>query len=167
MVASHPSAGNQRGPGGTAVTCSQTECWSWVLTHCQHFMPGAQLSHGSHFVKNCYIFHYLVLASAGSSLLPGFLSRCDEWGHLFIAVWILLLQGIDSRAHRLSSHSSRALGHKRRIVEHGLSCSVACGIFPDQGWKPCFLRWQSDSLPPLPPGKPLAHCVDEKTGPQK
>ena len=29
------------------------------------------------------------------------------------------------------------------VVEHGLSCSEACGIFPDQGSNPCLLheRW--------------------------
>ena len=27
----------------------------------------------------------------------------------------------------------------------GLSCSTACGIFPDQGSKPCPLHWQVDS----------------------
>ena len=31
------------------------------------------------------------------------------------------------------------------VVAHGLSCSVACGIFPDQGSNPCPLRWQADS----------------------
>ena len=30
---------------------------------------------------------------------------------------------------------------------HGLSCSMACGIFPDQGSNPCLLHWQVDSLP--------------------
>ena len=29
----------------------------------------------------------------------------------------------------------------------GLSCSTACGIFPDQGLNPCLLHWQVDSLP--------------------
>ena len=33
------------------------------------------------------------------------------------------------------------------IVVDGFSCSVACGIFPDQGWNPCLLHWQADSLP--------------------
>ena len=34
------------------------------------------------------------------------------------------------------------------IVEvHGLSCSIACGIFPDQGSNSCLLHWQADSLP--------------------
>ena len=35
-------------------------------------------------------------------------------------------------------------------MAHGLSCSSACRIFPDQGWNPCPLPWQKDSLPPTP-----------------
>ena len=31
------------------------------------------------------------------------------------------------------------------VVAYGLSCPVACGIFPDQGWKKCPLLWQADS----------------------
>ena len=31
-------------------------------------------------------------------------------------------------------------------VAHGLSCPMACGIFPDKGLNPCFLHWQADSL---------------------
>ena len=31
------------------------------------------------------------------------------------------------------------------VVAHGLSCSAACGTFPDQGSNPCPLHWQSDS----------------------
>ena len=33
------------------------------------------------------------------------------------------------------------------VVARGLSCSMACGIFPDQGLNPCLLQWQTDSLP--------------------
>ena len=29
----------------------------------------------------------------------------------------------------------------------GLSCSEACGIFPNQGSNPCLLLWQVDSYP--------------------
>ena len=36
----------------------------------------------------------------------------------------------------------------------GLSCSEACGIFPDQGSNPCLLLWQTDSLPWSRPGSP-------------
>ena len=30
-------------------------------------------------------------------------------------------------------------------VAHGLSCSIACGIFLDQGLNPCPLYWQVNS----------------------
>ena len=33
------------------------------------------------------------------------------------------------------------------VVAHWLSYSAACGVFPDQGWNPCPLHWQVDSLP--------------------
>ena len=43
---------------------------------------------------------------------------------------------------------------------HGLSCSVACGIFPDQGSNPCPLHWQADSQPLCYQGLPcLMLCV--------
>ena len=39
-------------------------------------------------------------------------------------------------------------------VAHGLSCSVACGIFPDRGLNPYFLNLQVDSLPLSHQGSP-------------
>ena len=46
-------------------------------------------------------------------------------------------------------------------MAHGLSCSAACGIFPDQGLNPCPLHWQADSfLTTAPPGKsPPRHIL--------
>ena len=41
------------------------------------------------------------------------------------------------------------------VVAHGLSCSVACGIFPDQGLNPCLLHWQVYSLTLSHQGSPL------------
>ena len=35
------------------------------------------------------------------------------------------------------------------VVSHGLSCSVARGISPDQGLNLCPLRLQEDSLPAM------------------
>ena len=40
------------------------------------------------------------------------------------------------------------------VVAHGPSCSVACGIFPDQGSNPCPLHWQADSQPVRHQGSP-------------
>ena len=53
------------------------------------------------------------------------------------------LQSTGSTMHGLQS--SQCMGSV--VMAHGLSCSEACGIFPDQGSNPCLLCWQADSLP--------------------
>ena len=50
-----------------------------------------------------------------------------------------------SRPLPLRSTGSRRAGSV--AVAHGLSCSAACGIFPDQGSNPHPLHWQADSQP--------------------
>ena len=52
----------------------------------------------------------------------------------------------------LRSTGSRRTGSA--VVAHRLSCSVACGIFPHQGWNPCPLHWQADSQPLRHQGSP-------------
>ena len=76
----------------------------------------------------------LVVASGGHSS-----SRCAG----LLISWPLLLQSTGSR--RASSV----------IVAHRPSCSVACGIFPDQGLNPCPLHWQADSQPLRHQGSPV------------
>ena len=52
----------------------------------------------------------------------------------------------------------RSTGSRRAgsvAVAHEPSCSVACGIFPDQGSNPCPLHWQADSQPLCHQGSPL------------
>ena len=53
----------------------------------------------------------------------------------------------------LRSTGSRRAGSV--IVAHGPSCSMACGILPDQGSNPCPLHWQADSQPLRHQGSPL------------
>ena len=57
-----------------------------------------------------------------------------------------------SRPLPLRSTGSRRAGSV--VVAHGLSCSAACGIFPDQGLNPCPLHWQADSQPLRHQGSP-------------
>ena len=52
----------------------------------------------------------------------------------------------------LRSTGSRHAGSV--VVAHGLSCSTACGIFPDHGSNPCPLHWQADSQPLRHQGSP-------------
>ena len=57
-----------------------------------------------------------------------------------------------SRPLLLWSTGSRRAGSA--VVAHGPSCSVACGIFLDQGANPCPLHWQADSQPLRHQGSP-------------
>ena len=53
----------------------------------------------------------------------------------------------------LRSTGSRRAGSV--VVAHGPSCSVACGIFPDQSSNPCPPYWQADSQPLRHQGSPV------------
>ena len=57
-----------------------------------------------------------------------------------------------SRPLPLQSTGSRRAGSA--VVAHGLSCSAACGIVPDQSSNPCPLDWQADSQPLRHQGSP-------------
>ena len=61
-----------------------------------------------------------------------------------------------SRPLPLRSTGSRCTGSV--VVAHGPNCSVACGIFPDQGLNPCPLHWQADSQPLRHQGSPYYFC---------
>ena len=94
----------------------------------------------------CCAWAFLVAVSGGYSLL-----QCAG----FSLSWLLLLWSTGST--RTGSVA----------VAHGPSCSVACGIFPDQGSNPCPLHWQADSQPLRHQGSPtitsfkwLCHCSD-------
>ena len=66
-------------------------------------------------------------------------SSCGEWELLFLAVHRLLIVVASLVAeHRLQAH---------RFQVHGLSCSVAYGLFLDQESNPCPLHRQTDSYP--------------------
>ena len=65
-----------------------------------------------------------------------------------------------SRPLLLRSTGSRRAGSV--VVAHRLSCSAACGIFPDQGSNPCPLHWQADSQPLHHQGSPIFIIIEMK-----
>ena len=92
-------------------------------------------------------FFELIFACAGSWLLHrGFLqllwagaALCECAG--FSLRWLVA-------EHKLQVCGLQQLQHSGSVlVVHGLSCSAACGIFPDQGLNPRPLHWQADSNP--------------------
>ena len=82
---------------------------------------------------------FFLFACAGSLLLH----------RLFpVAVhWILIVMASLVVAPGLKSAGSV-------LLAHGLSCSLACGIFLGQGSNPCLLHWQADSYPLCHQGSP-------------
>ena len=88
-----------------------------------------------------YLFIYLSIGCVGSSVAVRGLSLVAEG---FSLQWLLLLRSIGSRRAGFSSCGTRASVVVARglqsagsvVVAHGLRCSMACGIFPDQGSNP-------------------------------
>ena len=108
----------------------------------------------------CFKFIYFIFGCVGSSLLrTGFLQLRRVGGLLLVEVCRLLIavaslvaeHGLQARGLQQSWHvSSVVVAHGLQsagsvVVAHRLSCSMACGIFPDQGLNPCPLHWQADS----------------------
>ena len=87
----------------------------------------------------CWVF----ISVRGLSLVAASGGHSSSWCAGLSLSWPLLLR----------STGSRRAGSV--VVAHGLSCSAACGIFPDQGSNPCPLHWQADSQPLRHQGSPL------------
>ena len=104
-----------------------------------------------------YLFIYLFLAVLGLHFCVRAFSSCGKWGPLFIAVRGPLIIA----ASLVGSTGSRRAGSV--VVAHGPSCSIACGIFPDQGSNPCPLHWQADSQPLHHQGSPQLFLKSSET----
>ena len=102
----------------------------------------------SFFLK--YLFIYLFMAVLGLRFCARAFSSCGKRGHSSSRCTGLSL----SRPLLLWSTGSRRAGSV--VVAHGLSCSAARGILPDQGPNPCPLHWQADSQPLRHQGSPLS-----------
>ena len=103
---------------------------------------------------------FFIFGCAGSSSLCGLFSSCDDLGlpspcgsptshcggFSCSGAWTLgctgfWLRGVGSVVWLQGSRT------QAQLLWCGLSCSSACGIFPDQGLNPCLLHGQADSLP--------------------
>ena len=120
-----------------------------------------------------------IFGCAGCSLLSWLFPSCRGQGLLssggagFSLQCLLLLQSMHSRVNRLQQlwHNDSVAAALRLqstgsvVVTHWLSCSVACGVFPNQGLNLCLLHWQLDSLPLSHQGSPRStfnrHCLSK------
>ena len=128
----------------------------------------------AHFFKKFICLFYLfILAVLGLCCCERAFSNCGKRELLFIAVRGLLIVVASLAAeHGLQARGLQQLQHVVSVVvAHGLqstgsvvvtqelSCSAACGVFPDQGLNPCSLHWQADSQPLHHQGSPSAHFL--------
>ena len=101
------------------------------------------------YIYFIYLFIFIfIFGCVGSSPLWGLSPVAASGNHSSSRCTGLSL----SRPLLLQSTGSRRVGSV--IVAHGPSCSVACGILPDQGSNPCPLHWQADSQPLRHQGSP-------------
>ena len=91
--------------------------------------------------ENIFLTKKILLAVQGFHYCVGAFSSCGEWGLLFVVVCGLFIV-VASRC------GAQPLGMWASVaVPQGLSDSMACGIFPEQGLNLCPLHWQADSYP--------------------
>ena len=87
-------------------------------------------------------------------------SSCGQWGYSlswctgFSLRWLLLLRIVDSGHMGSVAVACRLWNTAPVVIMYELSCSSACGIFPDQGSNLCPLHWLVDFYPLCHRGSP-------------
>ena len=89
-----------------------------------------------------------IFGCASSSLLHRLFSRFGGRGYYLVVVWGLLVAMVSLVA------ASRLWSTGLIIVVQGLSCSEACGIFPEPGIEPVYLALAGRFFTTEPPRKP-------------
>ena len=105
------------------VPHSLNYCSTHTHTHTHMYMY-------AHIHKNFYLFIYFWLCWLFLLCVP--FSSCGKCGLLLIAVHELLIV----EASLVVEHGPQSTGSVAVALK--LCCFTACGIFPDQGSKPCF-----------------------------
>ena len=112
---------------------------SGPLISCGHYAKNSTLNIAVSFLKFSLLV-YFWLPRVSSGFVRAF-SSCGECGPPLTGVPGLLI-AVASRC------AAQALGPRAPIaVARGLRCSVACGMFPQQGSNPCPLHQRVDSYP--------------------
>ena len=130
------------------------------------------LHFATYFFSNFFIYQLLIISCSKKEWC--FLQFLFLKFYLFIYFWLcwvfISVRGLSLVAASGGHSSSRCAGLSLSwplllrstgsrcagsvIVAHGPSCSVACGIVPNQGLNLCPLHWQADSQPLRHQGSP-------------
>ena len=133
--------------------CSKNDIFSYNHNAIIILIPSIS-SDFSNCLKNGFIFQtfkknkfILLLAALGLRYCAGFLQLgraeatlcCTARASLVAVASLVAEHGLQARGLQQLWHAGSV------VVAHGLCCSTACGIFPDQGSNLCPLHWQADS----------------------
>ena len=112
-----------------------------------------------YFFPYFFIFwpRWVSLLHMGSLQLQRGGTTLQLWCAGFSLWWLLLLQIMGSRNVGFSSCCTWAHSCDLWSLGCGLSCSTACGIFPDEEWNPCPLHCHTDSYLLHHQGSPEYH----------
>ena len=80
---------------------------------------------------------YSFLTALGLHCFVRIFSSCSEWKLLFVALHGLLIAVASLVTGSEACRLQKLWRTGSVIIVLGLSCSVACGMFPDQGLNPC------------------------------
>ena len=99
-------------------------------------------------------------------------SHCGDFSYCGAQALVVVAQGLTSCGSRTAGFSSygrwaqelrlASSEHRLNSCGHGHCCSVACGIFLDQGLNPCPLHWQVNSQSLCHPGSPFIRFLSGK-----
>ena len=103
------------------------------------------------FIKPKILFICLSLIVSGLHCCVQSFSSCSEQGQLSSSgAWASHCSGFSCCGAQALGHAGSVVaahGLQSLAVAHGLICSTAHGIFPDQRLNPHPLHWQGDSYP--------------------
>ena len=115
--------------------------WKFLPFDHLHPIPPTLATSGNH---KSDLHFFKIFGCIGSLLLRVGFSLVAASRSYSLLQWLLLVRSMGSGCTGFSSCGSWALEPGSVVVAHRLSCSMACGIFPDQGLNPCPLHWQAD-----------------------
>ena len=113
---------------------------------------------------NGYWTHFFNISSfirhvSGTSYIPSFFFFFFKKVIYFWLCWVFAAAGVLSLVVASSEYLAAEHGLSGVLVVHGLSCSVARGIVPEQGSNLCLPHWQADSYPVGSTGSPTVFQV--------
>ena len=131
--------GNSWEPGSTSRLSSRPKCTSGRVTHCPCGNPQGSW-------RESRVPAVAICDSPPPHTLDS--SLCSGW-FFFFKIFLSLLGCVRSQLQHVGPLWGRAdlsLWYTGSVVVmHGLSCSLACGIFPNKRSNLCPLHWKADA----------------------